>query len=160
MIDHKSALKRICKFCTIIKPERAHHCRVCRKCVLKYDHHCRFLSNCIGVLNYKYFFLLLLYSVVLLVFILITMLDGFYILNEAFGWETAICKVYALTYIFIFVIFVAVFDLFVFHAILLWRGKTTVENKDRTTHDSQNSCKTNMKQSLGGGCCLLCPTSN
>ncbi|KAF7288911.1 Palmitoyltransferase [Mycena indigotica] len=29
-----------CKRCAVIRPERAHHCRICNRCVLKYDHHC------------------------------------------------------------------------------------------------------------------------
>ncbi|KAJ1311007.1 hypothetical protein OPQ81_009514 [Rhizoctonia solani] len=29
-----------CNKCQGLKPERAHHCRVCKSCILKYDHHC------------------------------------------------------------------------------------------------------------------------
>lgn len=31
---------------TVYKPPRAHHCRKCKKCVLKMDHHCA-LSCCV-----------------------------------------------------------------------------------------------------------------
>jgi palmitoyltransferase len=31
---------RYCFQCQCIKPDRAHHCSICGKCVLKYDHHC------------------------------------------------------------------------------------------------------------------------
>ena len=31
---------RYCFVCQCIKPDRAHHCSVCEKCVLRYDHHC------------------------------------------------------------------------------------------------------------------------
>nr|GAT46352.1 Zf-DHHC-domain-containing protein [Mycena chlorophos] len=29
-----------CRRCAVNRPERAHHCRICNRCVLKYDHHC------------------------------------------------------------------------------------------------------------------------
>jgi palmitoyltransferase len=31
---------RYCFQCRCIKPDRAHHCSLCGKCVLRYDHHC------------------------------------------------------------------------------------------------------------------------
>ncbi|MES1915244.1 MAG: hypothetical protein MHM6MM_007220 [Cercozoa sp. M6MM] len=51
----------MCRYCSLIKPNRAHHCSVCDHCVLKYDHHCMWLNNCIGHANYKYFVLMLFY---------------------------------------------------------------------------------------------------
>ncbi|KAI0333694.1 zf-DHHC-domain-containing protein [Cubamyces sp. BRFM 1775] len=38
-----------CKKCDAPKPERAHHCGSCGRCVLKMDHHCMWLGHrCIG----------------------------------------------------------------------------------------------------------------
>ena len=53
---------RYCKPCTAIKPDRCHHCSICRRCVLKMDHHCPWVNNCIGFGNYKFFVLFLLYA--------------------------------------------------------------------------------------------------
>ncbi|KAH9847939.1 zf-DHHC-domain-containing protein [Lenzites betulinus] len=40
---------RWCKKCDGPKPERAHHCGTCGRCVLKMDHHCMWLGHkCIG----------------------------------------------------------------------------------------------------------------
>ncbi|KAI0766437.1 zf-DHHC-domain-containing protein [Trametes elegans] len=38
-----------CKKCDAPKPERAHHCGTCGRCVLRMDHHCMWLGHrCIG----------------------------------------------------------------------------------------------------------------
>lgn len=59
--DDDSIRFRICYKCSRIKPERAHHCSVCRKCVLKMDHHCPWINNCVGHHNYHYFVLFLFF---------------------------------------------------------------------------------------------------
>ncbi|KAG0097504.1 hypothetical protein BGZ93_002608 [Podila epicladia] len=50
-----------CKRCLLPKPERTHHCSVCKKCVLKYDHHCPWIHNCVGHYNHRYFVMFLTY---------------------------------------------------------------------------------------------------
>lgn len=44
---------RYCKRCQAWKPERAHHCSVSGRCILKMDHYCIWVVNCVGLLNYK-----------------------------------------------------------------------------------------------------------
>ncbi|KAM0746074.1 zf-DHHC-domain-containing protein [Meredithblackwellia eburnea MCA 4105] len=60
--------ERVCRKCPLLanglppeKPERTHHCSVCRTCILKYDHHCPWISSCVGLHNERYFLLFLVY---------------------------------------------------------------------------------------------------
>lgn len=44
----REGTRRVCKWCDKYKPDRAHHCRQCRQCILKMDHHCPWIYNCVG----------------------------------------------------------------------------------------------------------------
>ncbi|KAH7909814.1 DHHC palmitoyltransferase-domain-containing protein [Hygrophoropsis aurantiaca] len=47
---------RWCRKCWSPRPERAHHCSICGRCVLKMDHHCPWLgSKCVGHRTYPAF---------------------------------------------------------------------------------------------------------
>jgi len=60
----------VCGRCEMYRPPRAHHCRVCRRCVRRMDHHCPWINNCVGEWNQKYFLQFLLYVAVLSVYAL------------------------------------------------------------------------------------------
>ena len=50
------------------KPPGAHHCGVCKRCVMKMDHHCPWVNNCVGENNQKHFLLFLIYTFTLCVY--------------------------------------------------------------------------------------------
>lgn len=51
----------ICSRCETYRPPRAHHCRICQRCVRRMDHHCPWINNCVGEQNQKYFIQFLMY---------------------------------------------------------------------------------------------------
>merc|ERR1719510_2056617 len=54
-----------CPKCNAPKPPRAHHCSVCKRCILKMDHHCPWVNTCVGQYNQKHFMLYLCYVCIL-----------------------------------------------------------------------------------------------
>lgn len=64
----------VCTRCETFRPPRAHHCRICKRCIRRMDHHCPWINNCVGERNQKYFLqflvyvgLLAIYSIILII---------------------------------------------------------------------------------------------
>lgn len=117
-----------CQKCDGFKPARAHHCHVCKSCVLAMDHHCPWMANCIGFYNYRYFVLTLVYLVLGCAFCVIVAAVEFRIpMKILAGTTTSVPK-----YVF-FVFFLcscagtAVLILLMWHIYLIFSGQTTIE---------------------------------
>ncbi|XP_024516801.1 probable protein S-acyltransferase 16 isoform X2 [Selaginella moellendorffii] len=79
-VKRKGGDLRYCQKCRVYKPPRAHHCRVCKRCVLRMDHHCLWINNCVGHNNYKSFFLFVLYITSACIYSLVVL--GFHAVDE------------------------------------------------------------------------------
>lgn len=52
---HATANAEFCLHCRAKRPPGAHHCPLCRFCVMGHDHHCFFTTCCIGRCNRRHF---------------------------------------------------------------------------------------------------------
>ncbi|KAI1790547.1 zf-DHHC-domain-containing protein [Ganoderma leucocontextum] len=65
---------RYCNKDEFLKPYRAHHCRACGSCVLKYDHHCPWVGQCVGARNHKFFLIFVFWASIFCSFTLSTLI--------------------------------------------------------------------------------------
>jgi palmitoyltransferase len=72
------AMGRWCRKCEVLKPPRAHHCKICgrfvwlmlstsctdqTRCIPKMDHHCPWTNNCVSHFTFPHFVRFLFYAV-------------------------------------------------------------------------------------------------
>lgn len=75
MPDLETFWTKRCDKCESIKPARTHHCSICNECVFVMDHHCPWVNNCLGLDNYRYFLLFILYLWIGVVFMAVTIMS-------------------------------------------------------------------------------------
>ncbi|KAI0760968.1 zf-DHHC-domain-containing protein [Trametes elegans] len=123
-----------CRKCGEMRPERSHHCRICNRCVLKYDHHCPVrINQCVGLHNERHFVLFMVYLVI----------SSFF--YAVFGWKKVLLGLgwfdeswpyfmppvaFLLTYILSVVMFLAVSAMAGWHLYMVASGETSVETQD------------------------------
>jgi len=150
--------RRHCKWCLKYKPDRCHHCRICKSCVLKMDHHCPWIMNWVEWGNHKYVFLLVVYAVSATSYIGVTVLASVQAsVNLDMPHFNRFLLVLCLMLSFIMGSLMIVFLLF--HTWLMLRGMTTIEYCEK--HSIESSGQTykgspydrsvfeNMKEVLG-----------
>ena len=125
--NKENRIPRTCRFCIHVKSDRMHHCRSCGKCFLKSDHHCYFINNCIGFKNYKSFFCFLFYSLLLLIFISITMLNGLKNCLIENGIDSINFLGFSITYALAIITLFSTLYLFILHVFFISKNITTIE---------------------------------
>ena len=128
-IKRKGGDLRYCQKCAHYKPPRAHHCRVCKRCVLRMDHHCIWISNCVGHANYKVFFIFLMYAVAACFYSLVLLVGS--LTNDPLKDEEqsgdSFRTVYVISGLLLVPLSLALAVLFVWHIYLILQNKTTIE---------------------------------
>ena len=127
---------RFCKKCQTPKPDRAHHCSTCKRCVLKMDHHCPWLATCVGLYNYKPFLLFLIYTS-LFCWVDFAVAAG-WIWTEVFGENTNMESLLPVNVILLAilggVIGLVLTGFTLWHISLAVRGMTTIECLEKTRY--------------------------
>uniref|UniRef100_A0A7N0U592 S-acyltransferase n=1 Tax=Kalanchoe fedtschenkoi TaxID=63787 RepID=A0A7N0U592_KALFE len=130
-IKRKGGDLRYCHKCSHYKPPRAHHCRVCKRCVLRMDHHCIWINNCVGHANYKFFFVFVLYVIVTCLYSLVLLIGSFAVesptTNEESKKGSWLRTTYVISGLLIVGLSVALSFLLSWHITLTLKNKTTIE---------------------------------
>ncbi|KAG1690699.1 Palmitoyltransferase ZDHHC2 [Nymphon striatum] len=120
---------RYCEKCHHIKPDRAHHCSVCGKCVLKMDHHCPWVNNCVSFTNYKFFVLFLGYSLLYCLYIALTTLQFFVKFWKNELRDAGSGRFHILFLFFVSIMFaISLVSLFGYHCYLVSVNRSTLES--------------------------------
>ncbi|KAK7350326.1 hypothetical protein VNO77_08819 [Canavalia gladiata] len=129
-IKRKGGDLRYCQKCSHYKPPRAHHCRVCKRCVLRMDHHCIWINNCVGHANYKVFFIFVLYAAITCIYSLVLLVgslayDGIW--DEEKNGSSSFRTVYVVSGLILVPLSIALCVLLGWHIYLILHNKTTIE---------------------------------
>lgn len=144
---------RFCEKCNLIKPDRSHHCSMCKSCILKMDHHCPWINNCVSFSNYKFFVLFLGYTFMLCIFVGVTTFPYFIkfwslpelsprnganpsgsIVNQGIFGQSTDGVPFSVRFHILFLFFIAcmlslgVMFLYFYHIFLLIKNRSTLES--------------------------------
>ncbi|XP_064456937.1 palmitoyltransferase ZDHHC2-like [Ornithodoros turicata] len=123
-----SGAVRYCETCSLIKPDRCHHCSMCRRCVLHMDHHCPWFNNCVCYSNYKYFLLTLFYTLLTSAFCVTT--TSLYVPNLWSNVGSQFVRTFHVTFLDIVgvVLLFGLGSFLYYHITLVLANSTTLEN--------------------------------
>jgi hypothetical protein len=139
---------RFCKKCQSKKPDRAHHCSTCRKCVLKMDHHCPWLATCVGLRNYKAFLLFLIYTSVFswTCFLVSAQWIWKSIIIDGTVEESLMPVNFILLSVLSGIIGLVISGFTAWHLYLTCKGQTTIESLEKTRYLSPLNAQTQNSQ--------------
>ncbi|KAI7896792.1 DHHC palmitoyltransferase-domain-containing protein, partial [Mucor mucedo] len=129
---------RFCKSCAVYKPPRSHHCRYCKRCVLKMDHHCPWINNCVGHNNYGHFVRFIIFANTACIYVLVLLVARVrYILSAIrhfqYDAEPSMTQVVfmVLNFILAFIVVFCVGVLTVYQLYCMSRNQTNIEAWER-----------------------------
>ncbi|XP_015055685.1 probable protein S-acyltransferase 16 isoform X1 [Solanum pennellii] len=174
-IKRKGGDMRYCQKCSLYKPPRAHHCRVCNRCVLRMDHHCVWMNNCVGHANYKIFFIFVLYAVIACIYSLVLLVGSITIDSPKHDQQSegSYRTVYILSGLLLVPLSLALGFFLGWHVHLILQNKTTIEYQEGVramwlaekgghvhSHPYDLGAYENLISVLGPNvCCWACPTT-
>lgn len=134
-----------------LKPYRAHHCRVCDRCVLKMDHHCIFLAQCIGHFNYKYFCLFVVYAILACTFYVAVSIPASSLLGPVsyLEWYSIQAILTAISVLATFVLLVMLVIFWSTHIKLILNCQTTIEYIKAQSLDHGEPVLTKLRRVFG-----------
>ncbi|KAJ3368365.1 Palmitoyltransferase zdhhc15 [Allomyces arbusculus] len=139
--------RRYCRKCQVNKPDRTHHCRTCRKCVLKMDHHCPWINNCVGFYNYKHFLLFVFYTALYSLTILICTAPLCLPALQMSTDDEYAAAAHVLSVTLVATLFgLILVGFFAFHASLVLRNMTTIENMEEQRYAVVNAADPNARR--------------
>ncbi|KAJ3364060.1 Palmitoyltransferase zdhhc15 [Allomyces javanicus] len=139
--------RRYCRKCQVYKPDRTHHCRTCRKCVLKMDHHCPWINNCVGFYNYKHFLLFVFYTALYALTILICTAPLCLPALEMSTDDEYAAAAHVLSVTLVATLFGLILaGFFAFHASLVLRNMTTIENMEEQRYAVAHAADPNARR--------------
>ena len=153
---------RICIRCEMKKPDRAHHCRQCEKCVLKMDHHCNWIANCVGFWNYKYFICMLIHAEICIAIIIGSFWETVVVTMHDERNSCLLCLTVILYYSILCMLFIIFFLFAGFHFWVISNNYSTIEYCEKrkrrsdlfSTSPYNLGTFNNFKQALGENCLL------
>lgn len=151
-VDQNEAgdLIRKCTRCQTFKPPRAHHCSVCKRCIIKMDHHCPWTNNCIGFFNIKYFTLYVFYIFILSVYAF-PMVIIYFKNTEGVGIQLTYWNKFSVCLMFIFSLLFGffTFSLLVDMIYVITSSNTNIDNMQNHSFTS-NTRKQSIAEVFGG----------
>ncbi|KAB5538970.1 hypothetical protein DKX38_016503 [Salix brachista] len=125
---NNSSQLRQCEKCCTHKPPRAHHCRICRRCVLRMDHHCLWINNCVGYWNYKAFVILVLYATIASIYSSVMIISCAFQKNWNFSGRVPMKIFFVVSGAMMLGLSITFGTLLGFHIYLISCNMTTIEN--------------------------------